>query len=91
MAGRQVGAGGKENTALVLCTLFSGCLLRRLWVTTLPLACRDVLTGPPFGPLPRIHPGWERKKAGRSMHRKGLLPGEKARTWGAMTRDGIPP
>lgn len=76
---------------MVLCTLFSGYLLRRLWVTTLPLACRYDLTGPPFGPLPRIHPGWDRKKVGRREHRKGLLQEEKARTWGAMTRDGLPP
>lgn len=65
LAGGQAGVSGKENTAVVLCTLFSSYLLRRLWVTTPPPACRDDLTGPPFGPLPRIHPGWNRKKVER--------------------------
>lgn len=91
MAGDRQEPGGRRTQLWASALLFSCCLLGRLWVITPQLACRDVLTGHTFRPLPRSNLGWERKQTKRRVSRKGLLQGEKARTQGIMIRDGIPP
>lgn len=66
--------------------LFTCCLLGRLWGITPLLACKDVLIGHPFRWLPGVPLGRERR-----VGRKELLQGDKARTWGDGTRDGMTP
>lgn len=83
--------GGRRTQLWASALLFSCCLLGRLWVITPQLACRDVLTGHTFRPLPRSNLGRERKQTERRVSRRGLLQGEKARTQGIMIRDGMPP